>query len=71
MSQRAAVRTYIKKFQRAADASDLETAQLAFQVASSKLDRLARKGGLHRNKAARLKSRMNARLKVLADSSAA
>ena len=66
MSERAAVRTYIKKFYKALESSDLEASQESFRVACSKLDRSARKGLHHRNKASRLKKRMNARLKELA-----
>lgn len=66
MSERAAVRTYIKKFYKALDSSDLEASRESFQVACSRLDRSARKGLYHRNKASRLKQRMNARLKELA-----
>lgn len=66
MSERAAVRTYIKKFHKAIESNDLEASREAFRVACSRIDRSARKGLQHRNKAARLKSRMNARLKELA-----
>ena len=65
MSQRAAMRTYIKNFQKAVEQKDLEKAQEAFRTACSRIDRLARKGLQHKNKAARLKSRMNAKLKEL------
>ncbi len=66
MSERAAVRTYIKKFYKAIESNDLPSSQQAYRVACSKIDRSAQKGLQHRNKAARLKSRMNARLKILA-----
>ncbi len=69
MSERATVRTYIKKFYKALESNDLEVAQEAFRTASSRIDRSARKGLQHRNKAARLKSRMNAKLKAIAGSS--
>lgn len=70
MSQRASVRTYIKKFKKAVAANDLQASQEAYRVACSKLDRSAQKGLQHRNKASRLKSRMNAQLKALATSPA-
>ena len=66
MSERAAVRTYIKKFYKILESKDAEAAQEAFNAACSKIDRSAQKGLQHKNKAARLKSRMNARLKELA-----
>ncbi len=66
MSERAAVRTHIKKFYKALEASDLEAAQENFRTACAKIDRSARKKLQHKNKAARLKSRMNAKLKELA-----
>ena len=69
MSERASVRTYIKKFYKALEAKELEAAQEAFRIASSKLDRSVGKGLQHKNKAARLKSRMNAKLKELAGES--
>ena len=65
MSERASVRTYIKKFYKALESNDLEAAQESFREACSKLDRSARKGLQHKNKAARLKSRMNTKLKAL------
>ena len=65
MSERASVRTYIKKFYKALELKDLDASQEAFRVACSKIDRSAQKGLQHQNKAARLKSRMNARLKEL------
>ncbi len=70
MSQRAAVRTYIKKFYKVLETGDLEASNSAFRVACSKIDRSAQKGLQHKNKAARLKSRMNSRLKKLAESTA-
>ncbi len=68
MSHRAAVRTYIKKFYKSLETKNLETAREAYRVACTKIDRSAQKGLQHKNKAARLKSRMNARLKKLAES---
>ncbi len=70
MSERAAVRTHIKKFYKAVETGEVEVSQEAFRVACSRIDRSAQKGLQHRNKAARLKSRMNARLKQLSLESA-
>ena len=69
MSERASVRTYVKKFYKVLESNDAEAAQEAFKAACSKIDRSARKGLQHKNRAARLKSRMNARLKELSAAS--
>ncbi len=66
MSERASVRTYVKKFYKALEEKQLDASQEAFRNACSRLDRSVRKGLQHKNKAARLKSRMNAKLKELA-----
>ena len=58
-AQRSALRTALKKA-RAAGAPADTTA-----LAVSLLDRAARKGLIHKNKAARHKSRINARIKAL------
>jgi len=59
MSQRSTMRTYIKQVIKAVTEGQLENAKTLFTQASSKLDRLAQKGLIHKNKAARLKSRLN------------
>lgn len=64
-SQRSAMRTSVKKVLRALlDSADQATVQAAYQGASSLLDRSARKGLIHANKAARLKSRLSAKIKA-------
>ncbi|HED12247.1 MAG TPA: 30S ribosomal protein S20 [Gammaproteobacteria bacterium] len=65
-SQRSALRTQIKTFTAQIEAGDTDTAKTTYLRATSIIDHSARKGLLHRNKAARLKSRMNARLRVAA-----
>ncbi len=65
-SQRSAVRTAIKKFEAAISAGDLESAKSAYQDSASKIDRAVVKGLHHKNRAARLKSRLNKRLKEMA-----
>ncbi len=64
-SRRSRLRTYIKKVLKAADAGDKEAATAAYQAAVPVIDRAAGQGLIHRNKAARHKSRLNARLKQL------
>lgn len=60
------VRTYIKKIVAAIEAGDVEAAKLAYTAAVPVIDRMADKGILHKNKAARHKSRFNAQIKALA-----
>lgn len=65
-AQRAAMRTTVKKVLAAIEAGDQAEANAAFRVAQSSLDGMARKGIIHKNKAARAKSRINARIKAMA-----
>lgn len=64
-SRRSMYRTYIKKVLTAIVAGDKKAALEAFQEASSVLDRIANKGIIHKNKAARHKSRLSAQVKKL------
>ena len=63
MAQRAAMRTHIKKYLKSVEGSDIEVAEKDYRVAVSQVDRAARRGLHHRNKASRLKRRLNSRLK--------
>lgn len=65
-SQRSGMRTAVKKVLKAVAAQDKETAVSTFRYATSLLDRAARKGLVHKNKAGRLKSRISAKIKALA-----
>ncbi|GAB1260662.1 30S ribosomal protein S20 [Aurantivibrio plasticivorans] len=65
-SLRSMVRTYIKKVVAAIDAKDATAAQTAYNEAVPVIDRMADKGIIHKNKAARHKSRLNAQVKALA-----
>ena len=62
---RSRMRTSVKRVVRALDASDAEAASAALVQAGPILDGAADKGLIHRNKAARHKSRLNARLRAL------
>ena len=62
---RSHARTAIKKTLKAIRTGDAETARSAFREAVPVIDRMADKGLMHKNKAARHKSRLNARLKAL------
>ena len=64
-SQRSLFRTLIKKVLAAVEADDLEAARLAYARAVPVIDRAARQNLVHRNKAARYKSRLNARIKAI------
>ncbi|GAB0148524.1 MULTISPECIES: 30S ribosomal protein S20 [Marichromatium] len=65
MAQRSTLRTFVKKVIKAIKAGDKEAAVQAFQDAAPRIDRAARKGLIHANKAARHKSRLNAHIKAM------
>jgi len=64
-SLRSLVRTVIKKVNAAIEAGDAEQAATAYSAAVPVIDRMADKGIIHKNKAARHKSRLNAQVKAL------
>ena len=64
-SQRSAMRTAIKKTVAAIDSGDAAAATAAYRRAVPTLDRAVTHGIIHRNKAARHKSRLNAKIKAL------
>ncbi|WP_199609401.1 30S ribosomal protein S20 [Flocculibacter collagenilyticus] len=64
-SRRSMMRTFLKKVNAAIEAGDKEVAQQAFDKAVPVLDRYATKGLIHKNKAARHKSRLAAQIKAL------
>ncbi|MFS0825919.1 30S ribosomal protein S20 [Pseudomonas phoenicis] len=70
-SLRSMVRTYIKNVVKAIDAKDAEKAQSAYTLAVPVIDRMADKGIIHKNKAARHKGRLNAHIKALKETAAA
>lgn len=59
---RSGVKTAVRSANRAIEAATVE-AEVLVRRAASRLDRAASKGAIHRNKAARLKSRLSAKLK--------
>jgi small subunit ribosomal protein S20 len=63
--QRSLVRTMIKKVNAAIVAGNAEEAKTAYDNAVPVIDRMADKGILHKNKAARHKSRLNTQVKAL------
>ena len=60
---RTAFRTAVKKVVKAIEAGDKATAQSVFVESVKIIDRIADKGIFHKNKAARHKSRLSARIK--------
>ena len=58
--------THIKKVLSALSTGDRSIAQAAYNTAISFIDRLVIKGLVHKNKAARHKSRLNKKVKELA-----
>lgn len=65
-SRRSMMRTYVKKVVSAITEGDKNAAQEAFKAAAPILDRMAGNGLIHKNKAARHKSRLNAQIKAMA-----
>ncbi len=64
-SLRSMVRTYIKKVQSKIEAGNAEEAQQALKAAQPMIDSMVNKGIFSKNKAARHKSRLSARIKAL------
>lgn len=62
---RSMMRTHVKKVVYAIEAGDKAAAQDAYKAAVPVLDSMARKGLVHKNKAARHKSRLNAQIQAL------
>lgn len=62
-SQRSELRTAIKTIEKAVVAGDKAAAMKVYQASVSVLDRIADKKIIHKNKAARHKSRLAARIK--------
>lgn len=63
--QRTELRTQIKKVRTAIASKDKSAAQQAYREAASAIDRLARKGLVHKNAAARYKSGLNQQVLTL------
>ena len=65
MGLRSLMRTKIKNVVKACDAGDKDTAQAAYKEAVPVIDSMINKGIVNKNKAARHKSRLNARIKAM------
>ena len=62
---RAKVRTFVKKVAYAVAAGDKKEADSGFEVMQKNLDQAVSKGLIHKNQAARKKSRLSAQIKAL------
>lgn len=65
VAQRSMIRSTIKKVVKAVAAKDKAAALAAYAEMAPVLDRYANKGMIHKNKAARHKSRLTAHIKAL------
>ena len=66
VSLRSRLRTAIKFVRKAIESGDKSKAQDAFNSSVSTVDSIADKGIIHKNKAARYKSRLSTAIKVMA-----
>ena len=64
-SVRSSVRTQCRKVREAVKAGDVEKAETEFRMAAQKLDKAGARNIIHRNAAARMKSRLSARIKAI------
>lgn len=69
-SLRSMVRTYIKRVVAAVASGDKKGADESYKAAQPIIDRMANKGLIHKNKAARHKSRLMASIKKMTEGSA-
>ncbi len=65
-AQRSLLRSAMKTVRVAVEKKDKDAAQKAFRAATSVIDRMARKGIIHKNAAARYKSGLNNGVRTLA-----
>ncbi|MGL5311234.1 MAG: 30S ribosomal protein S20 [Plesiomonas shigelloides] len=64
-SRRSMMRTFVKKVYAAITTGNKETAMTAFATMQPVLDRMASKGLIHKNKAARHKANLVAQIKAM------
>lgn len=69
-SMRSMLRTYIKKVTAAIATGDQKVASVSLQEATPIIDRMVNKGIIHKNKAARHKSRLTLHIKKLGEKAA-
>lgn len=63
---RSRMRTSMKKVLKAINAGDKDTANAEFRAAVPEIDKAASKGLIQKNRAAKYKSRLNARVRAMA-----
>ncbi len=66
VSARSMYRTFVKNVINAVAAGDKDAAQLAYTKAQPIIDKITNKGIIHKNKAARIKSKLSAKIKLMA-----
>ncbi|SCN46635.1 SSU ribosomal protein S20p [methanotrophic endosymbiont of Bathymodiolus azoricus (Menez Gwen)] len=64
--QRSNLRTFIKRVLAAVDSGDVEKATAAYTTVVPIIDSAVNKGLIHKNKAARNKSRLNKKIRAMA-----
>lgn len=60
---KSSIKTQVKKVLKAADEKNLAQAEVEYRLAAKKLDKASAKGVIHKNAAARKKSRLQSALK--------
>lgn len=65
-SQRTRFRTFVKNVLNAIESGNKEAAVEAYKQAAPEIDKAAKKGLIHKNKAARHKSRLNQQIRSIA-----
>jgi small subunit ribosomal protein S20 len=69
-SLRSMVRTYLKKVYQAVESGDKKQAETSYLAAVPVIDRMSDKGLIHKNKAARHKSRLSSHIKNMSSEAA-
>ena len=64
-SQMSKMRTSIKRLLKSIESKDLDISQTNFKIASSIIDKSVNKKLIHKNKAARYKSKLNKKIKEI------
>ena len=65
MTLRSRLRTTVRHVLRAVQGGDREAAQASFKAAVPQIDKMVTKGIINKNRAARYKSRLNAKIREL------
>ena len=65
-NRRSRIRSFVRKVEEAISSGDKESAEIALRMAQPELMRGVSKGIFHKNKAARHKSKLSAKIKAMA-----